>query len=106
MSSEEANSGLFLLGAGPLLGAALNPEALASARANSTAIAKRMTFPRVGLSRLVQERNHAWPFCGARAAICRRHLPRKPRLWHNVGSRPVERGCPMRRAILTAAVAA
>src|SRR6516162_5894311 len=46
MSSEDANSGFFLFGAGPLLGAALNADALASAKTNSTASAIRMTFPR------------------------------------------------------------
>src|SRR5262245_56608197 len=104
MSSEDANSGFFLLGGAALLEAALHADALASTRAISIAIAKRMTSP-VGRSRLVQERNHAWPFCGAWGAICRGYLPRKPRLWQNqVISRPVEQGCPMRRAILTAAV--
>src|SRR5215831_18620790 len=46
MSSEDANCGFFLLGAGALVGAALDADALANTRANSTAIAKRMTFPR------------------------------------------------------------
>src|SRR5215510_14087820 len=44
MCSEDANSGFFLVGAAP------DTDALASTRANSTAIAKRMTLPPSGLS--------------------------------------------------------
>src|SRR5262245_39949023 len=107
MSSEDANSGFFLFGAAPLLGAALDTDVPASARANSTAIAKRMTFPRRPLP----------PGAGEepRVAILwrmARHLPSAPSAQASfmakpqAGPRPVEQECPMRRAILTAAVAA